>query len=310
MSREITPGGYWSHTLSSTMKRCDRQLYYGVYGTWEGWLRDGGGVPRRLYRAKKAHGPESWVGTLVHACIARLLRHLRKGAPMIRDVAELLCRVEELIREGFTYSSAGLYKQLVNPKYATCIMLHDLAGEDLHDHVVEGAVERGRKCMTVFLERYLPELESHGTESWELVDSLDAVVHDGFKLFMSPDLVVRAADGVLEVIDWKTGRGTDIGQIVAYMLYLQMRSRARGVELDATTLEGRSISLLTGEEAVVTDVTQQMLDDKLAEIDADIAWLRELAPAGESFDRHAFPKTPHKGFCEGCRFQLHCDTED
>jgi hypothetical protein len=31
MSREITPGGYWSHTLSSTMKRCDRQLYYGVY---------------------------------------------------------------------------------------------------------------------------------------------------------------------------------------------------------------------------------------------------------------------------------------
>jgi hypothetical protein len=164
--------------------------------------------------------------------------------------------------------------------------------------------------MTVFLDRYLPELEAHGTENWELVDSLDAVVHNGFKLFMSPDLVVRVEEGMLEVIDWKTGYGTDIGQIIAYMLYLQMRSRARGMDLDATILKGRSISLLTGEEAVVIDVTQQMLDDKLAEIDTDIARLRELAPAGEIYDRHAFCKTPHKGLCVGCRFQLHCDTED
>lgn len=302
---DITPGGYWSHTLGADLDECHRRVYYRVYGSWGGWTPNNGNIPRLLYQAKVSDSLPTYVGSLVHFVIQKIVERVRAQLPLAPD-EKLLMRLQERMTWEIEYSKQGRWRSLRNPKRATLILRPHLLGEDLHRPQIEEAMERGRAALNAFLEHYLPYIRTLDPEQILLIDSLDSIEHRGFVLFMSPDLVVRRDDRV--VIDWKTGIGTNTDQLKAYAMYLvHWEKREHDLQIDPDIITGRSIPLLNHKNEAVIKMSQADIDEAMDRINRDIDTLVSLHEDGMARNEMAFAKTDHTGLCEHCTFRFHCD---
>lgn len=308
-----TPGRTWSHTMSQDLQECRRRFYYRVYRSWNGWRRDGDPVARTLYWTKNSSKLPMYTGKLVHDAIKAILEALRSRRHLAgRD--RMIERVEEKMREEIAYSTRRAWAQITSPKRATLILHEHFTGQDLHDHEIDAAVQRGRTCMAHFMDHFLPRIvdlvQAQGSDVLHLVDSLDGIPHRDFTLFMVPDAVLSFLDEdrrTIEIIDWKTGRGTDRQQIQAYGLYLVKRGERKGEPVDVASLRGRSIPLLDPDNTLSFDLEEADLEEARVRIETDLDVQETLHADGVNLHIEAFPKTEHRGRCPGCLFKFHCD---
>jgi hypothetical protein len=300
-------GETWSHTLGKDVDTCLRRVYYRVYGGWGGWSDTADDLTRTIYIAKQSKRLPMYGGTLVHEAAQAILQRYRTGR-ILASNDKMISRIEERIREDIAYSASGKWKVLRNPKKATLILNEHLAGEDLHIFQIEEAIERYQACLKNFLETYFVEIQEIGPAGIEIIDSLDKIDHRGWTLFMVPDLVHFIGNHAI-ITDWKTGKMPDVEQLGAYGLYLTKR---RDVQRRFLTenISARSVPLLNPENCASVQMTETILQESMAKIDKDIDQMNPLVKPGRAKDTKSFPKTAHRGNCEGCLYKFVCDQED
>jgi hypothetical protein len=302
------PGRNWSHTLGGDLKTCLRRTYYRVYGSWGGWSPESDPEARALYIAKQSSTLFQYGGSLVHEAVQRILERHRAGLPMA-DNDTMVDRIEERMKAEITYSMQLRWKSLWSPKRATLILSNHLQGTDLPITDIRDAVARYRACLRNFLENHLPGLLEVGPRRWVIIDSLDRIRHRDFDLFMVPDLTHHdRTDWV--ITDWKTGDKGDIEQVEAYGLYLQRyRKRDWKEVVAADNIIVRSVPLLNTDGVLEKRLHQDDIDRAMARINADLDRLEELEPYGLNKDKSAFPRTEHRGYCEGCVYRHVCEED-
>jgi len=307
----LFPGGTWSHTLGLDLDACLRRVYYRVYGSWGGWNLKNGPEARMAYTAKQSGTLAMHAGTLVHETIQVLLQNGREGRWWPEE--KLITRIRQRFLDDVAYSEQRAWKDLRTPKDATFILNEHLAGCDVSPEQVELFANRAATCLQAFLSDHLPALRVLGPQNWLQIDSLDSVRHDGFELFMVPDLVTRPTEASPErtIIDWKTGAHPDVDQLAVYALYLVLKAQATGrTPPTPEQIVGRSIPLLDTSAVAEKRMTQADLDRAMARIEVDLTKLKPLQNPGERKDIALFPKTPDRGRCQGCVHRFYCDMED
>jgi len=306
--KEYTPGKYWSHTLGSDLEDCHRRIYYRVYASWGGWSRDSDEASRFLYTLKVSDNLPTYSGSLVHEAIQAIMQSVRSER-RLGTKEQMLARVEEKMRHEILYSQERKWTKLRNPKKATLILRNHLLGQDLHSTEVDEYIQRAKDSVSAFMDRFLPKFLEMNKEDILLIDSLDSVEHDGYKLFLVPDLVTIRPDKKREVIDWKTGMNPNVDQIKAYAMHLiEWTRREKSIDLDPGQIIGRSITLLNPDNEATVEITQGHIDESMKRIERDIRVLKSLHEEGLKKNEGVFQKTEHTGYCEYCIFKSHCDT--
>lgn len=295
------PGGYWSHSLGRDLDACDRRVFYRVWGSFGGWSRDSASLPHLLYTARHSKDLKAYAGTVVHEAIQRLVERVRAGI-RIPPRSMWLDRFDEKIRAEVRYSASRQWTAFANPKRAPLILYEHLVGADLHDWQIDDAVDRSQRAFSSFLDHYLPQIVEVGPERIVLIDSLDKVELDGFDLFLSPDLVLLEGYST-EIIDWKTGIGTNAEQLHAYAWYFERYRQKMGIH--EMPVEGRSIPLLAPEKELRIPIGPDELASAEARIRRDLGRMRALSERAAGGDL-AFSKTADPSACEWCSFSFHC----
>lgn len=296
-----TPGRFWSHTLGKDLEACERRVYYRIWGALGGWSPDGPPLARLLYTAKTSRDLKAYAGTKVHSAAQHAIQRIRAQIK-IPPKQVWLDAFDELMSKEISFSAEGKWRTLRNPKKAVLILREHFVGADLHDWVIEESIERAKAAFSSFYDVYLPQIRVLPVGRIILIDSLDKRKFEGFDLFLSPDLVLLD-DEVTQIIDWKTGIGTNSEQLVAYAWYFEEFAKRRG--LPSKPMEGRSIPLLDPEKELRVQISDELLASAETRIRADLEHLKDLALRAPGGDL-AFPKARDLSACEWCSFNFHC----
>ncbi len=204
MSREITNELTWSVSRDRLFRTCKRAYYYHYYGSWGGWEKSAPKRVRRLYILKNMQNIWMWAGGIVHSTIAEALqsylfsgRHVEKAA--IIETARLK------LRHGWREAIDKDWQ--LSPKKTNLFELYYGNGRNLPAKQTEQVKDRVYGCLSAFAES--PILSRiHATEAGRCksVDTLDSFSVDGdLKVWCAIDFAFTGSQGMLNVLDWKTG---------------------------------------------------------------------------------------------------------
>jgi len=305
----FSPGRTWSHTMGKDLRDCRRRLYYRVFGSWGGWNARSNEEARTLYMLKQSRTLPMYGGILVHSAVEKILQRHRVGLKVASD-ERLVDRIEERMRSDISYSAARRWEEVNSPKQATLILLPHQVGEDLMDTWIEDSIDRCQRCLQNFLTSYLPELLEIGPKQWVIIEGLDRIRYRDFDLFVSPDLVYRVQDDAT-IIDWKTGERPDVPQLSVYAFYLEKWvRRTTGADLTELNIIGRSIPLLSPDNEGKASLGIEEIEVSRLRIEQDLDELEKLQSPGEARDKTPFPRTEHRGQCQGCIYQSYCEEDE
>lgn len=303
----ITPGGTWSHTLGNDLEICDRRVYYRVYGSWGGWSRTADRETRDTYMAKNAQTLPMHAGGVVHECIQNILQAMRMGRGTLLGPT-IANRMRNRFLSDVEYSRDRKWRLVDSPKNATLICIDHLRGSDVSQEFAERQAQNVYDALIGFFEHHLPWIESLGGATAILqVEALDAVQHLGFSLYVVPDLLLAPALDRRILVDWKTGRNPDVGQLKVYALYIRLKTPL----IPASNIEGRSIPLRSAlSDSAVCTMTDEDIQSAFSRIDGHIARLKALHEPGLHKNKLAFAKTEHRGSCSECLYRHICDLDE
>jgi len=284
-----TPEFSWSASRDRAFKYCPRQYWFQYYGHWTGWEDRAPARTKEIYLLKQRQSLPAWAGSSVHRGIALMLHD--------RPAAEVVDEIHQQMRAEYLNSVRRVFRQRGKAKSF---------GLDVHEYGEAVPAERFREMwegVKMSLEAF-PELpylgqlrEARAAGRFHHVESPDGGDFDSKRfrwdevgdlpIFAIPDAAYERADGMIEVLDWKTGRepanrrpDQATLQLVLYAKVLQLRHPQRPsirhfevaeVYLPRGTRFGRVLAEDDLERAVqaVSDSVEQMrglLDDQVANV--------------------------------------------
>jgi CRISPR/Cas system-associated exonuclease Cas4 (RecB family) len=143
-------------------------------------------------------------------------------------------------------------------------------------------------------------------EDFRNVEVLDSLLIDGQTVYVKPDLAfIHPDDGLLWLVDWKTGRARleDDLQLATYALFAQSKWGA-----EPEQVRGVLSYLATGEERRV-ELGATALDEAREKIRSSMSEMRSLLhDVDENVAlREDFPQTEDKNRCPRCNFRQFCE---
>lgn len=290
----------WSFSRHVLFEDCPRSYYLSYYGAWNGWSRGAPPRTRELYTQKNLTTAAMWVGTVVHEVAEGALQALQQGQqPWVERAVELaLGRA----RGDIEASRQGRYRQ--DPKRTPGFQEHYYPGAE-PDWDAELA-EIQRQIHTLFdhpVFRRMLEVPERILEVELLRQHTIAEVPVWVRL----DALMAGDEGRVVVVDWKTGRDHDEGeigrQLGVYGIYVSERRglpveqvQALHVNLRYNTWTAHPIDPATLDltRALVRRSADAMLE-RLVDRERNVAREEDfpLLPAGDAR-------------CARCRFRGDC----
>ena len=301
---ELTNDFTWSKSRHEKFQECLRAYYYQYYGSWGGWDAPAGSPARELYVLKKLSSRWQWAGSVVHAALKRMLERARHTG-RFQDLPDLLARTRERARREWSTSREKSYWRepsqvpgLVEHEYAEPVP--DQEWKRVWDEVIEGSLR------AFYASEVLERLRRTPRERWLAVDELDSWSFEGTKVWVAVDFAFAGADGVVHVLDWKTGkeRKVDHTQVGIYALYAEQKWGAppHGVRGGLVYLAGG-----TG-ECVTVAADPSALDACREEMRRSIAAMRARLDddTGNVARLERFPQLSTPESCRRCAFRRPC----
>ncbi|UCG50384.1 MAG: PD-(D/E)XK nuclease family protein [Candidatus Latescibacterota bacterium] len=292
----------WSVSRDSVFRVCPRKYFFNYYGHWGGWLKDASPRTRQVYVLKQLKNRATWIGQIVHDCIARTLRNISRGVPVL-GLDEILSITRNLMRQDYRHSTKKRYWQ--NPRGYCGLFEHEYDIE-VTDAQWRNAAEDVDHCLKTFYQsehyerfRRLPPAE------FLEVEQFSSFYVDGFELKMKLDCAIREDENVV-VWDWKTGKKeSDTGlslQMGCYALYAKDTFR---VELDKILT--RRFDLHRG---ILHEhsITQRSLDEMITYVRGSISDMVALLDNVEenTVREDRFTKVERPEVCLTCNFLRVC----
>lgn len=292
----------WSLSRSRRFDECRRAYWLQHYGSWGGWQARGDKRARASYVAKNLTGRHAWAGQAVHdAAKDAVLRYGLGDDPMPE---ELTARALARMRMEFRVSEAGEWRK--KPKKVVGLVEHafgtaaDVDWEEIRELVA--------RCIRSMLgSAALSRCLLAGASAVRSVDARSSFTEHGVQVWAAPDLAFTRDDGVLELVDWKTGqpKDGDREQLVVYGAYAEA---VWGVP--PSQVEGVVVYLNTDHEAEELPVrfsaaAVQAWRDRLG---IELEEMRALHEGHEDRATHEarFERTTDASSCRWCNFREVC----
>ena len=206
----------WSISRQRRLDQCPRAYFYSYYLHWNGWLDDAPTEARVAYRLGKLTSLDALLGQQVDVRARELEAAARTGAAL-PEADELETRTREALRRLWTRSQEGRAAFEARPNKVT--MLRSLyMDQDTQPETDRLNQKAGPSMQGLLATSHWERLRACGDAGSVEVPDFAGFEHDGIKVFAAPDLAY-VHEGVLHVIDWKTGREDDSN---AMQVLLQM----------------------------------------------------------------------------------------
>jgi hypothetical protein len=220
--REIKNTFSWSVSRDSVLRECHRKYYFRYYGHWGGWERETAPErTRQAYVLGKLGTIPTWIGQVVHECIARSLRNFSRGAPVL-SVEEILSITRNRMRSNFRDSRAKRY--WTNPKEYYGLFEHEYDAE-VSDAEWKEAADTVDSClMSFYKSETFGKLRTLKADDYLEVEQSSTCQFEDVMMRIKLDCATREGNNVA-IWDWKTGKregATGLSlQMACYAWYAQ-----------------------------------------------------------------------------------------
>jgi len=293
----------WSRSRNATFEDCRRKYFYHYYGAWGGWEHDATADVRRLYILKQLASRQMWAGRVVHDAIEMALHVYREGRDV--PVEPFIADVVERMRGEWRSSRAGRYRE--SPK-TLALFEHEYA-LDLKPEVWQALSRNVVTCLRNFFR--LPLLEAvrkTAPEHWSIEHWSKVFDFEGTPVWIAPDFGYWNADGLLTLVDWKTGASdTDATafQLGCYALYARevLGVEPSQVDLLEANLREPTVTPLLWDDARLEAIREQLrlsirsMRAYLVDASANVARIED------------FERTEELRICRWCNFRTVCRPE-
>ncbi len=313
MTFEIRPYPEFSWSISRQRKldQCPRAYFYAYYLGWNGWMDEAPTEARVAYRLGKLTSLDALLGQQVDVRAREIEAAARAGAAL-PAADELEARTREALRRLWTRSKDGRVAFEARPNRVT--MLRSLyMSQDTQPETDRLNEKAGPSARGLLATSHWERLRGRGAEGQVEVPDFAHFMWDGVKVFAAPDLAY-AQDGVLHVIDWKTGREDDTQPV---QVLLQMwwaletcAELARAAADGALEVRGYLEYVVAGSTQLVpAPATPDDLRDQCAgTVRAGVAQMRALLADPDKnipLGKDAFERR-ESGLCRTCNFAPVC----
>ena len=293
----------WSRSRDATFQDCRRRYFYQYYGSWGGWAADAAAEVRRLYILKQLASRQMWAGRVVHDAIEMALHVYREGRTV--PVEPFIADVVERMRGDWRSSRAARYRE--DPK-TLALYEHEYA-VDVKPDVWQALRNSVVVCLRNFFR--LPLLEAvrkTPPEHWSIEHWSKVFDFEGTPAWIAPDFGYWNADGLLTLVDSKTGASdadATAFQLGCYALYARdlLGVEPSRVELLEANLREPMVTPLAWDEARLEAVRDQL---RLS-IRSMRAYLAD--PAANLARVDDFERTEELRICRWCNFKAVCRPE-
>jgi hypothetical protein len=295
----------WSKSRHERFSECRRAYFYAYYGSWGGWEAAPGTAVRELYVLKKLSSRWQWAGSVVHGTLKRMLQSARATGsfwPLEKSLERTRSRARAewaSSREKSYWREPSQIVGLTEHEYGEVVP--DAEWKRLYEQVIEGGLR-------TFYGGALERLRSVPRDRWLAVDELDSWEFEGTKIWVAVDFAYRDEQGVVHLLDWKTGREREVDhtQVAIYALYAQGKWKA---SLDR--VRGGLVYLVgdgAPSEPVSVAADEAALESCRVQMRASIAAMRTALedPARNVAGEAAFPRPAEREACRRCPFRRPC----
>jgi hypothetical protein len=218
MNTAFTNRFSWSVSRDRIFRECPRKYFFNYYGHWGGWEPDAPERIRRIYVLKQLKNRAIWAGEVVHDCIARSLKNLSRGIPVL-PVEAILDITRNRMRQDFRNSRDGAYRQ--NPRSQCGLFEHEY-GVNISDDQWKATADHVSYCIITFYKSEWYEHLSHMNPADFLeIEEFASFELDGTEVKIKLDCACRESDRIV-IWDWKTGKTENVEdylQMTCYAFY-------------------------------------------------------------------------------------------
>lgn len=219
MPKELKNTFSWSVSRDAVFKECARKYYFKYYGHWGGWFEETAPErTRQIYVLGKLGTRPTWIGQVVHECIATSLKNFSRGATIL-GVDEILDITRKRMRTDFRSSRDGRYWN--NPKQYCGLFEHEYDA-DVPDAKWKEAAETVDHCLKNFYgSESFRKLSSTKPDDYLEVEQLSSSPFENVDMLVKLDCATREGTNIV-IWDWKTGRregSADLVQMACYAFY-------------------------------------------------------------------------------------------
>jgi hypothetical protein len=293
----------WSRSRDACFQDCRRKYFYQYYGSWGGWAPDAAADVRRLYILKQLASRQMWAGRVVHDAIEMALQVFREGRSL--PVEPFIADVVERMRGEWRSSRAAHYRQ--DPR-TLALFEHEYA-VDLKPDVWRALRGNVVTCLRNFFRLpLLDRVRRTAPEHWSIEHWSKVFDFEGTPVWIAPDFGYWDAEGLLTLVDWKTG-ATDADatafQLGCYALYAHevLGVEPSHVELLEANLREPAVTPLAWDDTRLEAVREQL---RLS-IRSMRAYL--LDPVANVARVEDFEQTEERRICRRCNFRVVCRPE-
>jgi hypothetical protein len=291
----------WSVSRDRVFLECARKYYFNYYGHWGGWENNAPDRVRKIYILKQLKNRATWVGEVVHDCIARSLKNLSRGIPLL-DVEEILAITRDRMRQDYRSSRAKRYWQ--NPKTYCGFFEHEYA-MDIADEEWKKSAEQVDRCLLTFYRSpHFDRFKDMEASAFLEIEQFSSFSLDGVDINIKLDCACREDNKVI-IWDWKTGRAVRSGdalQMACYVFYAMQTYKLSPRDVKANLYD------LYREKVHEQSVTRRSLDELLTYIAGSIRDMTALlADAKRNIAREDdFTRAETPSLCLRCNFLKVC----
>jgi len=330
MSEDFKNNFSWSNSRRSTFKSCKRKYYFQYYGFWDGWEDEAPERVRTIYRLKKLQSRHTWKGTIIHEAIAFQIKSLLEGKRLDKEKFEEA--VVERMRNQYRTSDSGDYK--TDPKDNFGLLEHyydeeidDKTWQLLRDDVIRSIDNfRGSKfwkrakglsmgdCLS--LEGDLKGSEniwknlSTDLSTWKNLPSgkPDTFSVDGVKVWVKLDFAYSEEDGLIRVVDWKSGNSNDEPDSTQLNIYGYYASKVWDVPEEKIHLTAYNVNQDEQYDRTFSKGRKQETREKILN---SVESMKEMLSdkGSNQANEDNFPKVENDNFCRHCRYRRVCKPE-
>jgi PD-(D/E)XK nuclease superfamily len=300
----------WSKSRHEKFVECARAYFFHYYQSWGGWDDAAPAQARELYFLKKLSNRFTWAGSAVHGAIQQALMRLKSGAPV--DLNRAIESVHRQMRDDFADSRAKKGRTTRIRKGFHGLVEHEY-DEPVDDSLWLQNWLNVRQGLEWFFSSSWPDnAKALHPDAWLEVDVMDfersIFFLDDVKIFAVPDFAFRGRDGIVHIVDWKTGLPRDgyDDQVLGYALYLHHRYQIALSDMRATLVyvnSGSEKSFAIESAAIDSFVERFRVSSR--SMKALLADVQENTPLSEE----SFPKTSDLTKCARCVFRRPCGRE-
>ena len=294
----------WSKSRAEEFGECRRKYFYARYLSWGGWETSAPRDVRLAYVLKNLKNRWAWKGETVHHVVETALKALRAGKPLSeKEAVDLLTKT---MRENYKSSKAKKYLQ--DPKHNLGLFEHEYE-KPVDDATWKKMHDEAAACVQNLMRSPLyKELQTEDKSGWLVIEDLEEFDFNGAKIYVKLDFA-RRKNGLIEIIDWKTGKEEKSEasvQIGAYAIYAMQRWNVPLEQVRAYLV------FLTHAVPVLQEqpLNDKTLVDARKTITDSIAAMREvLADPDRNVpkSRDHFPFTQNERLCSHCSFYKMCE---